>query len=252
MKLAVLKLRNTDKQISADQTGAIHFLTSPFFSEPNSLPLSCTHLAPRIQPQTSKVSNLLHTLPITNPLKSQLIVLSDFSQTLSEIIRCRKITSLPSQIAFLQATYTLRYDFLSLNSTPAELSDTSHTLEYVLKIGALLYMQATLQEFPMAAVGSKNLVQTLMTSVMRVQIMDAQQGNLLVWLLFIGGIEAKGADREWFVSQLGKLLQRLRMDRWDEAKEALEGLWWIAKVHEEKCNMLWEEIEAVNNVIQKG
>jgi hypothetical protein len=92
---------------------------------------------------------------------------------------------------------------------------TDATLEEVLRVGALLYMQATLQEFPLSAVGSRNPVRRLKASVMMVQIGNKQHGDLMVWLLFIGGIESRsGEDRAWFVAQLGKPFLKLRMWNW--------------------------------------
>ena len=47
----------------------------------------------------------------------------------------------------------------------------------------------------------------------------------MVWLLFMGGIEARDElDRAWFVVQIRKLTGRLRME-WEGAKKALEELW---------------------------
>jgi hypothetical protein len=30
---------------------------------------------------------------------------------------------------------------------------------------------------------------------------------------------------------------------WEDAKKALEGLWWVRKIHEERGKRLWEEVE---------
>ena len=123
----------------------------------------------------------------------------------------------------------------------ASQSPSVQTLDEVLRVGALLYMQATLQKLPFAAVGSRNLVNKLKDSVMVVKILNQKEGELMVWLLFMGGIEA----RAWFVVQIRKLTDRLRMG-WEEVNKALEGLWWVKEIHE-RARRLWDDVE-----IRKG
>jgi len=66
---------------------------------------------------------------------------------------------------------------------------------------------------------------------------------LMVWLLFMGGIEARDElDRAWFVVQIRKLTDRLKM-KWVDVKKALEGLWWVKRIHEERRRRLWDEVE---------
>ena len=123
-------------------------------------------------------------------------------------------------------------------------------LDEVLRVGALLYMQATLQEFPSSAVGSRNLLQRLKESIMAVKVRNEREGALMVWLLFIGGIAARmGEERVWFVAQLGKLVCRLGLRSWDVVREELEGLWWVERIHGEICKRLWEEAVVVRNVM---
>lgn len=178
--------------------------------------------------------------------------LSRLSHTVSQLISSRTFTSIPDQISLLQVTYVLRYQLVRFpNFEFADFDSPSRPdpmLEEVLRVGALLYIQATLQEFPFSAVGSRNLVRRLKASVMMIQIGNKAQGELMVWLLFMGGIESKDIeDRKWFAEQLRKLLSRLRIDDWDVVQQALEGLWWIAKVHKNRCTRLWDEVVVRNN-----
>lgn len=80
-------------------------------------------------------------------------------------------------------------------------------------------------------------------SVMTVRIRNQKEGELMVWMLFMGGIETRDeADRVWFVEQIGKLVGRLGMV-WEGVMKALEELWWVAKIHEQRCRRLWDEVE---------
>jgi hypothetical protein len=190
----------------------------------------------------------LNSLPIDRDLVNSLIILSNFSHELSLILSNPAVASIPSQNTLLEETYALRYSLLKSASLHQPVfvwpSESDQMLVEVLCVGALLYMQATLQEFPYSAVGSTNLVNKLKDSVMLIKIRNQQEGELMVWLLFMGGIEARSAeDRSWFVAQIGKLVGRLRLRTWEAVKSAMEWLWWVDKIHEERCRNLWGEVE---------
>jgi hypothetical protein len=77
-------------------------------------------------------------------------------------------------------------------------------------------MQATLQEFPFSATGSINLVHKLKDAIMEVKIRNENEGALVLWMLFMGGISARrGEDRIWFVPQIEKLSGRLGLGDWE-------------------------------------
>jgi hypothetical protein len=232
---------------SADLTGALNFLSPPFFDTLNTLPIS--GLFPNLTSMSPELEDFIGTLSISNALEASLLELRRLSQNVAELMYSNVVTGIPEQVSMLKRTYALRYEFLShLFDIPNILDEfvpmrNDKLLEDVLRAGALLYMQTTLQEFPLAAIGSLNLVQRLKTLVMGVRINNSKEGRLVVWLLVVGGLEAKNEDRAWFVIQLEKLLSRLKIATWEEVKKALEGLWWIGKVHDDRGRRLWEEVE---------
>jgi len=155
----------------------------------------------------------------------------------SEILSAAAKISIPEQIKLLKVTYALRYEFLQPASLAYNdfdlLSLENQHINEVLRTGALLYMQATLQEFPLSALGSRGLVHKLKKLVITIQIANKSQGELVAWLLFMGGLEAKaGEDRMWFVAQLAKLLAHLKMKTWEVVELALGKLWWVKKIHQ--------------------
>ena len=79
-----------------------------------------------------------------------------------------------------------------------------------LRVRALLYIQTTLQEFHFSVIGSKNPLRRLRDSVMMIQVRNKQDGELMLWLLFIGGIESRNDERGWIATRLGGLLERLK------------------------------------------
>jgi hypothetical protein len=74
---------------------------------------------------------------------------------------------------------------------------------------------------------------------MAIKIADKAQGELVVWLLFMGGLEAGIGERMWWVAQLERLCVRLGLGSWAVVRGVLEGLWWVGVVLEERCKMLW-------------
>jgi hypothetical protein len=234
--------------ISADLTGAVDLLASPFFGEDNQLPKYSSIAPPvRLKPAGRRLLQFLTTLPIDQNLITTLTTLSTFSHQISLILANPATANIPSQITLLKETYGLRYSLVQspdpLQVDSASTPPSDQMLNEVLRIGALLYIQATLQEFPFSAVGSRNLVVKLKESVMMVKIRNRQEGELMVWLLFMGGMEARDElERAWFVVQIRKLAGRLAME-WEDVKKALEGLWWVRRIHEETARKLWAEVE---------
>jgi len=197
----------------------------------------------------------LETLPLSTHLKAGLCQLDELSRYVASLLGGKAATSISEQIALLKRTYALRYEFLcplvpsksfdSLDSLdPLSLLEEPESrcvLEDGLRISALLYMQATLQEFPLAAVGSLYLVQRLREKVMQIRVNNLKEGELVLWCLVVGGLEARGGDRVWFGDQLGRLGRKLKIVSWEDGKKALEGLWWIGRVHDVRGRTLWED-----------
>jgi hypothetical protein len=241
----------------ADLTGAINALLSPFFSA-NVLPKIGSSVLNSSKSQTSDLRALLESLPISHSLTRCLFALSSLSSELALIMESKKLTDISTQLMLLKTTYAIRYALLdspnllypgsqNLDFENIDLAlEQQKTLEEVLRLGSLLYIQATLQEFPLAAVGSRNLVRRLMESVMLVRINGVKQGELVVWLLMVGGMEAKFEDdRTWFVQQLDRLTRRLGIVDWGMLICGLESLWWIGRVHDTRGRRLWGEVKAL-------
>lgn len=243
--LSPLKLPNVD---SADLTGSVDFLGTPFFDSNNRLPQYPSSMGPHqlISAANKNLLKFLTTLPLDTTLLNTLITLSIFSHQISLILSSPTTANIPSQITLIEETYSLRYTLLkpsTLGPDGKPLSPSDQNLNAVLRIGALLYIQATLQEFPFSAVGPRSLVRRMREQAMMIKMRNQREGELMIWLLFMGGIEARDeVDRRWFVDQIGKLVGRLGVGlEWEGVRGTLEGLWWVAKIHEERGKRLWDE-----------
>jgi hypothetical protein len=180
----------------------------------------------------------LSSLTISPSLLKSLLSLSHFSHTLSALLSHKTPASLSSQIALLKHTYALRYSLLASSSSFS-------VWEEVLHLAAHLFIQVTLQEFSSAAVGFRKLVERLVDLVTGVKIRNKREGELLVWVLFLGGIEIDARGIGWFVDQLGRLTRKLGFGRgWKEMKAVLERLWWVEEILDMRGRRLWDEVEA--------
>jgi len=110
-------------------------------------------------------------------------------------------------------------------------------------------MQATLQEYPFSATGSINLVHKLKDAIMEVKIRNENEGALVLWMLFMGGVSARrGEDRIWFVAQIEKLSGRLGLGDWEAVNGEMQGLWWVEKIHEKPLREMWDEAVVLRSV----
>jgi hypothetical protein len=153
------------------------------------------------------------------------------------------------QISLMKDTFSLRYSLLSAAAAPP-INPKGAIIDDVLRIGALLYLQATPRELPFAAVGPGNLVKELRELVFNVHMWSEREAELVLWLLFMGAISGRnGADRIWYVVQIEKLTERLRLREWDVVKKKLEAFWWVSGLHEKAAKKAWEECEVLRSVM---
>jgi hypothetical protein len=232
--------------LSADLMGATDFLDLPFFSESNGL---LSEKSPdRLDPVPSL--DFLAQLPILPQLHNALALLQKLSQDLSNILSTPAVLSVPQQVDLLTRTCQLRYSLLPCHMFPRLEEVVDWKLEETVRMGALLYIHATPQEFPSSAVGPTNLVKRMKELVLSVPIWNEREGVLVVWLLLMACINTRqGRDRVWFVVQLEKLLVRLRLENWDITKKKLGELWWVQRLHEKECKIVWDEILELRNAL---
>jgi hypothetical protein len=175
--------------------------------------------------------------------------MQDLSERISRISSGSTLCTEAEQIDLMKDTFSLRYSLLPTANSPA-FEPGNATLDDVLRIGAILYLQATPQEFPFAAIGPGNLVKRLRELVFKMHMWNEKEAELVMWLLFIGAMCArKGPDRIWYIAQIEKLTRRLRFKDWEVVRQRLEAFWWVSGLHEKAAKELWEEVEVLGSVM---
>jgi hypothetical protein len=183
---------------SADVWGATEHLCYPYFSESSGLPYLPSQDMNQLSAQTALL-NSLDTLPLSPDLLNSLAYKHALSERISDVSSGSTLYTEAEQISLMKDTFSLRYSLVpSPSSSP--LNSGNAYLDDVLRIGAILYLQTIPQEFPHAAVGPGNLVKTLRVFVFNVHMWSVKEGELVLWLLFMGAMCAsKGPDRIWYI-----------------------------------------------------
>lgn len=71
--------------------------------------------------------------------------------------------------------------------------------------------------------------------------LDEQESDLMLWLLFIGGIsDLAGLDQDWLCSKIRQLLQQLGIESWEALHQCLIEFPWIRCLHDEAGKALWD------------
>ncbi|CZR64292.1 uncharacterized protein PAC_14190 [Phialocephala subalpina] len=233
----------------ADLLGALDFIEMPFFDEGNSLPDVPSRYEEPPEERGEGMAALLNTLPISDVLHDALAYMHSLSVIVSRILASKAICSGAQQVSWQKHAAALRYSLLRGLGKCDSQDEEKRVLDETLRIGALLYVQATPQEFPFSAVGPAKLIARLKELVLGIQMRNEKEASLVIWLLFMGGISVrKGEDKVWFVAQLEKLTARLSVLEWELVSRRLETLWWVGPVHEKPCKTLWNKVVALRMV----
>lgn len=236
----------------ADLQGAIGFLATLFFSgsdAPNQLFTHGKTYSEPWSPNNSNLLQLLTPLAISQDLTNALFSMSDLSDSITEVISTRAECSVSQQAIILDQTYSIQYSLLRPWSKKQR--EPLKPMEDLLRVAGLLYMHATWQDFPFAAVGFTKLIIKLKELVVLVEAQNETEESLIVWMLFMGAISAagKGDSRIWFIAQLQRSTDELDLDSWDVVRGKLEGLWWVEKIHGKLCRAVWDEVVVLNTVL---
>lgn len=158
---------------------------------------------------------------------------------------------------FIEAWYSIQYQLLS-GEQFEDISDggfvhDNNAMREAFRLGAIIYLKEILQEFTFSAIGSGVLVSKLRISLEPVLASDVTptSSSLLLWLLLMGGVAStnNSMDRTFFVAHLVTLRRKPWLDEWEDVKERLEDVLWIAKVLDEAGKSLWEEVRLIAKVL---
>lgn len=118
-------------------------------------------------------------------------------------------------------------------------------IQQCIRYGAVLYISTLLPKLSVRCVDY-----TVMQGCLRSYLLMLDFGclaitELLVWLLYIGGIAAEETGQAWFTSHLLDITEQAHFKTWDDVKLILARFWWVQSVHEGPGVELWHTVEAL-------
>lgn len=168
------------------------------------------------------------------PLEITLIDLSELSQAISEAIS--------SQVSF--DPLILDEQVLGLQQRLlAHIDAAPDTVEMVLSISALIFLQPVTRTNPFAEPASEVMSHALHKSLSALECHHLPP-PLLLWVLVMGGLISDAtSERTWFRTRIqNQLTVHPGIDSWDRLKFQLKDIMWIDDIHDEYGRILWNEM----------
>lgn len=180
------------------------------------------------------LKRLLLGTVVSTPLDITLINLSELSQAISEAIE--------SQVSF--DPLILDEQVLAIQQRLlAYIVAAPDTVEMVLSISALIFLQPVTRSNPFAEPASEVMSHALHKSLSALQCHHLPP-PLLVWVLVMGGLISDATfERTWFRTRIqNQLTTHPGIDSWDRLKLQLKDIMWIDDIHDEYGRILWNEM----------
>ncbi|KAL3486506.1 hypothetical protein BJX62DRAFT_19252 [Aspergillus germanicus] len=142
----------------------------------------------------------------------------------------------------------LGHGLLSIRYTATQVGDLNEPL----RITLFIYLNTRIwnfQEYPIMQLLVNHLQESLLSTTSPISSAPAlahiknTAPDVLFWILFIGGMAAKGHDAyPWFVRQLVDLAASLGLYEWEMAREVLGGFFYTDQLEQPRGEPLWEQV----------
>jgi len=132
----------------------------------------------------------------------------------------------------------------SLHHAVLSLRPYSDSLYESLRIATLIYVVGIFFPVPPSTGTFAYLVQSMKASI-KIDVYQLQDIHIkaLTWILFIGGMAAKGMpQRDWYIANLSKLVKLQDLSKWIDVKQLLRSFVWLSHAMDDEAISLWEDI----------
>lgn len=123
------------------------------------------------------------------------------------------------------------------------------------RLAAIIHVHTTMRACAITNHVVYNLVGRLHSALLHFsELLPAwhMTGELLLWVLFVGGIATKvPMERAWFVEMLADLCTSSRTESWEDVRLVLRKYFWIKTVDDNMEFSLWKEIDVLLSVRKK-
>ena len=228
----------------SDITGAIDYGAIPCLQLERSNRLSIWSKLPEqtLQAISSDVTRILTNCDIHADLITIMIALANFTQAMGSAIHHPEWEFDLSMCA--EDMYWIEYRLLAFPAAHPN-SYREKDVDKACRLGALIYIKATLEEFPHSKMGSSFLLEELRVVLHNLPIQEARL-PLLLWLSLIGAAISKSPrDRERFVSYLAKLVANSSSSTFRDRELDLTRVLSTRLVLGSPVDRVWESVTGV-------
>jgi hypothetical protein len=122
---------------------------------------------------------------------------------------------------------------------PLQSSKQESNIEAAYHIGLTVFMMTSFLQYDRRRILEYELVSLCLKDVLDSGL-DEHDGDLVIWLIFIGGIWTSGdSDGRWLVSRVRRLVRRLGINSWAEVHSSVREFPWINALHDRPGRAVW-------------
>jgi hypothetical protein len=191
----------------------------------------------------AEVTRILTNCEIHPDLIAIMIALACFAQAIRSATPFNPKLEL-DPAACSEDMYWIEYRLLSFHSARPK-ACREKDIDRACRLGALIYIKATLTEFPHSKTGSSFLVEELQEVLQGLPFMQTHI-PLLKWLCIIGAAVSKSSDRrKWFVGRLAKLVASSRITSSRDEDLDMTRVLGVRLVLGDSVDKVWESVMGV-------
>lgn len=142
---------------------------------------------------------------------------------------------------FQEMLYSICYRlirFLPLNS-----SKRVSNIEAVYHIGLTVFTMTLFLQFDNRRILDFELVFLRLKDILD-RGLDESDSDLLLWLMFVGGIWISGGiDESWLMSRIRKLASRVNIFTWADVHSSVTAFPWIHAIHDRPARAVWDVVD---------
>lgn len=139
--------------------------------------------------------------------------------------------------------FPLVHQLLSMSGNAIIANDKDLNVLHAVRIGCLLYTAGVRRLFGVMCISNKAQTATLRYCLEQSKNDWAGLDVLRMWCLAMGGMEAHGENRSWFMNEVVKEGQTLGFDNWQDLEMYLEDMIWCIDAHRPRFWSLYHGLD---------
>lgn len=139
----------------------------------------------------------------------------------------------------------LRYRLLSW-TVPSSLDEQSSAIQKALRVAMILFIESLLPRCAVRPIDHSFLLSRLKHCLSEFDVSATDGTELIIWMLFVGGITLGNCFQDWFLSKLVETMAPQSYS-WDVVKRILLRFWWVESIHDNTGKIVLEQIRNIQD-----